>query len=134
MREFKAAAQRDAILENPVEIEFSIAGTVFAANPPSSGQLTVFMASQADGDNSPVIAKGMLELLAAVLGDDYVVFEQMLKDGEIEMTMIMDVIEYLTETWSSRPTQRASASSPSRVSTGKRSTAKRPPRVTTPST
>jgi hypothetical protein len=134
MREFKAAAQRDAVLENPIEIEFSVVGTVFRANPPSSGQLTVFMASQADADDPTVIAKGMLELLAAVLGEDYPAFEAMLKSGDIEMSMVMDIIEYLTETWSARPTQRASALSPSRVSTGKRSTARPRPKASTPST
>jgi len=133
MRQFNSAARKAAV-ENPIDIEFEINGTQLLASPPSSGQLTMFMAAQAGGDPSE-IAKAMLELLWAVLGEDnYRWLEMELKSGAVDLPLVEELIEYLGETWSSRPTSPASALSPSRTSTGKPSTAARQRKASTRST
>jgi hypothetical protein len=122
MRQFQTAAHRAASVENPVPVEFELNGTTLVANPPSSGQLTVFLAGQA-GDPSES-AKAMLELLWAVLGEDnYRWLEMEMKAGTVDVETVQEIIEYLGEVWSARPTVTASALSPSRTSTGKPSTA-----------
>jgi len=133
MKEFRTGA-RESVLDNPVPIQFMIEGTEFEAVPPTSGQLTLLMASQANED--PVeIAKAMLEFVLAILGpEQYRVFEDGLKSGDIEMELTMEIVEWLTEQWSQRPTTSASASSQRSAVSTKRSTAKRPAKAKTPST
>jgi hypothetical protein len=134
MRQFNSAAKRAASVENPVPVEFEINGTVLEANPPTSGQLAVFLAAQASGDG-PEVAKSMLELLWAVLGEEnYRWLEMEMKAGAVDVELVEEVIEYLGEVWSSRPTSPASVSSPSRTSTGKRSTATSRTKASTRST
>ena len=133
MKEFRNSA-RESTLENPVPVEFAIEGIQFEAHPPSSGQVTLMMASQADGD--PIeISKGLLEFLLAILGDEqYITFENGLKSGEIQMELVMEIVEWLVEQWSNRPTTSASASSQRSAAPTKRSTAKRPAKAKTRST
>jgi len=134
MRQFNSAAKRAASVENPIDIEFEVNGTTLVASPPSSGQLTMFMAAQAGGE-APEIAKAMLELLWAVLGEEnYRWLEMELKSGVVDLELIEEIIEFLGETWSARPTSPASALSPSRTSTGKPSTAARQRKASTRST
>jgi len=134
MKQFKTAAKASSVMENPVPVEFAINDTEYVANPPNSGQLTLFMAAQASGDGGE-IALAMLELLVVILGDEqYIEFENGLKDGTIEMEMVMDIIEFLTEEWSTRPTPSVSVSSQRRAATGKRSTAKPRKKASTRST
>jgi hypothetical protein len=134
MRQFNSAAKQAASVENPVDIEFEINGTTLVASPPSSGQLTLFMAAQAGGD-APEIAKAMLELLWAVLGEDnYRWLEGELKAGVVDLELVEEVIEFLGETWSARPTSPASVSPSSRTSTGKQSTAAQRRKASTRST
>jgi len=122
MREFTSAARRDAQIATD-EIEFKINGETLIAYPPTSGQLAYFMACQAEGD--PVsISKAMLELLAVVLQDNYPWFESELRNGDIDIETVTEVIEWLSEEWSDNPTSSVSGSSASRGSTGKPSTAK----------
>ena len=72
--------------------------------------------------------------MAAVLDeDDYDIIEDKLNEG-VDLGLLTDIVSYLIEEWSARPTKPSSASSGSRKSTGKRSTAKRPAKAKTRST
>ncbi len=134
MKEFQSAARAESPLENPIDIEFSLDGDEFLAQPPTSGQLTLFMASQGGGATPADTAKAMLELMLAVLGEEqYTDFENGLKAGKVDIETVMEVIEYLIEEWSSRPTPPASDSSSRQGRTGKQSTAKRRNEESTPS-
>lgn len=125
MREFVSSAKRHSAVDNDTPIPFMLNGQELVANAPGSGQLAVFLATQASGDPGDV-AKATLELMAAILGDQYPWFESCLKDGSVEMELVMEMIEFFTEEWSSVPTTCASASSRRSAVTGKRSTAKLP--------
>ena len=135
MREFKKAAKRESILPNPVDIEISVLDTVLTAHAPGSGQLTMFMAYQTDGSDPGDQAKAMMDLLYAMFGEeDYAWIQSQLLQDEMDVEMLLEIIEYLGEEWATRPTSSASASSPSRASTGKRSTAKPRSKASTSST
>lgn len=135
MREFKQAAKRESALPNAVDIEFSLNDEVLIASPPSTGQLTMFMAYQADGADPSDQAKAVMDLLYSIFDhDQYAWIQTQLLNDDLDVDTLMEVIEYLGEEWSSRPTSSASASSPSRASTGKRSTAKPRSKATTSTT
>lgn len=131
-KNFDTAARRgDTGVNNPVDIEFSIDGTDVVAHPPTTGQLALFIASTGGGGMTSVQA--MFDFLGAILDDEgFDLIEEKLNDG-VELALITDVITYLIEEWSARPTQQSSESTASRRSTGKRSTAKRPAAAKTPS-
>lgn len=134
MRQFKSAATAAMTVDNPVDVEFEVDGRVLTASPPSSGQLALFMAAYSGG-SPPDIAKGVLELFESILDEgDYEWVVEGLRAGTLAMEVLMEVVEYLGEEWSARPTSSASVSSPSRVSTGRASTAKRATRAKTRST
>lgn len=126
MREFTSSAKRASMVENDTPIEFMLNGETLVATTPGSGQIGYFLATQASGDAADV-AKAMLELMAAILGpDQYPWFESGLKDGSIDLELVMEMIEYFIEEWSTTPTRPASVSSRRSAGTGKPSTAKRP--------
>lgn len=129
MREFTGAAKRSGAKEQLVEI--SINDQVFTAKMPTSGQLALFMARQSDGD--PVgIASAIMEMVWAIFDEEqFRVIEGWLAAGELDVEDVMEIIEYLAEEWSDRPTTSVSDSSPSRGSTGKSSTASKPRKATT---
>ncbi len=134
MKQFQVAAT-ESVLENPVELDFELAGYQYVAYPPSSGQITLLLATQAGGATGPEIANAMLRFLLGVFGDEqYKVFEDGLNDRSIDMEVVMEVIQWMIEEWSTRPTPSASVSSQRSAATTKRSTAKKPARAKTPST
>lgn len=128
MKEFRSAAYKaEAGVENDVEVEFSINDREMTAQPPTSGQLALFISAQVDLDDSAQVVSAMFDLLSSVLGpDDFEFLQDGLRNGDVGLTMISDIIEYLTETWADSPPESADDSSQRRQTTGKRSTAKRP--------
>ena len=75
----------------------------------------------------------MFDFVAAVLDDrDYRIIEDQLHDG-LDVAVIIEIVQYLTEQWSARPTKAAPDSSASRRNTGRRSTAKQLAAVSTTS-
>lgn len=125
VKQFKSAAvASQAAVDNPVDVEFEIDGVLLTASPPTTGQLAMFMATQIDGDPSATV-KAVMGLFEVILSeDDYAWVVERLQSGEMPMEILLEVVEFLGEEWSSRPTSSASVSSPSRTSTGKPSTAK----------
>ena len=132
MKNFETAARRGVpAVSNPVDIPFQIDGTDFTAHPPTSGQLALFILAQGQGGYSVIGA--MFTFLESILDEDGVVaIREKLTDG-VELSLITDIISYLIEEWSARPTKPSSASSGSRKVTGNTSTAKRVSRARVPS-
>lgn len=131
MKHFETAARRSANspVSNPVDITFMFDEHEMTAHPPSTGQVALFTARQLDGGIAGV--RAMLDFLAQVLGDDdFKILEQALEEG-LDILLINEILSYLIEEWSARPTSPSSASSTSRNGTGRRSTAKRAARAST---
>lgn len=137
MKQFLTAARRgESTLPNPVDIPFEYEmreGEMveITAHPPTSGQMALFLLSQSDGGVG--LMRALFDFLAAVLDDkDYAVIEESLHQG-VDVMVPIELVRYLIEEWSARPTPLPPASPPSPRNTGRRSTAKRPAVVSTSS-
>lgn len=137
MKQFKTAARRgEGAVNNPVELTFGFEVTEgdfveMTAKPPTTGQLALFFAHQYDQGTGGI--RAMFDFVAAVLTDkDYKIIEEKLHDG-LDVAVIIEIVQWLTEQWSARPTKAAPDSSGSRRSTGKRSTGKQLAAVSTTS-
>jgi hypothetical protein len=134
IKNFDTSARRGGsqTVANAVDIVFAIDGEELTAHPPTTGQLALFM--NRGGNGGMVSVNAVFDFLEAVLDeDDFFIIETKLAEG-VELEMLVDVVTYLIETWSTRPTSRSKGSSPSRKTTGPRSTAKPRPRAKTAST
>lgn len=128
MKQFRTAARRgEGAVNNPVDLTFEFEVSegefvVLTAKPPTTGQLALFFAHQYDSGTGSV--RALFDFIAAVLSDkDYKIIEDQLQDG-LDVAVVIEIVQYLTEEWSARPTKPARASSASRRNTGPRSTAK----------
>jgi len=137
MKQFGTAARRGTgAVNNPVDVhfEFEVREGEFAemvAHAPTTGQLALFFAKQYEGGTAGV--RAMFDFLAAVLDDHaYKQIENQLHEG-LDVAVLIEVVQYLIEEWSARPTKRPPTSSGSRQATGKRSTAKQLAAVSTTS-
>lgn len=89
------------------------------AHPPTTGQIALFLGHQGSGAAG---VRAMFELLQAVLDEaDYAIIENQLRDG-LDVQVIVELVQYLTEEWSGRPTSPPSVSPTSPSSTGSPST------------
>jgi hypothetical protein len=126
MKQFLTAAKRGAAaVSNPVDLTFEWEVTEgefveMTAHPPTTGQLALFMADQGKAGAAGV--RALFEFLSTVLPDEhYDIIEGQLREG-LDVAVVIEVIRYLTEEWSARPTKPSSVSSSSRNNTGRRST------------
>jgi hypothetical protein len=125
MREFSTAARRgESAVSNPVPITFKFDDREMTAQPPTTGQLVLFIVEQGKGGTRTFAA--LFDLLAEVLDDaDYKVIDSALREG-VDIMVISEIVNHLIGEWSGRPTGSSPGSSGSQRSTGRRSTAKRP--------
>lgn len=126
MKQFTTAARRGAgAVNNPVPItfEFEVREGEFVemtAQPPTTGQLALFFAHQYDTGTGSV--RALFDFLSSVLEPrSYRIIEDQLHDG-LDVAVCIEMVQYLTEQWSARPTKKPPTSSGSRRSTGPRST------------
>lgn len=109
-----------------VEFDFEVSEGEFVtmtAHPPTSGQFAMMLRQQAENSMAQRL-RGMFDFLAAVLDQrNYDIIEQQLHDG-LDVEVVTELIEYLIEEWTARPTKARSGSQSSPRSTGRRSTAK----------
>lgn len=124
MKSFETSSRRgQGAVVNPIDIDFEIDGVQITAHPPTTGQLGLFVQGNKAGGMKTV--ESLFKFIRAILDDDgYKVVEDKLQEG-VEISLLTDIVEYLVGEWSGRPTTRSSASSASRKTTGKPSTAKR---------
>lgn len=122
IKEFRSSAQREVVFENPVPLDFSIDGLALTAEPPSSGQLALFLASQ-NRDDPAASSAAILDLLEAILTDDgFAKVKAGMKAGEIDVEILSEVVEYLAEQWTTVPPTSAAVSSPRPRTSGAKST------------
>ena len=125
MKEFQTAA-RSELLGGDVTITFSVGGRVLTIEPPTSGQFAYLVAMQADNVDPAEQMASIFDFLGRLMSDDdYKYLRDLLRDGLLDMTAFMEIIEWLVEQWAAVPTSPAPVSSPRPRSTGRSSTAKR---------
>ena len=124
MKQFTTAARRGSpAISESEPVTFMWDDREMVAQPPTTGQLALFSAHQANGGLGGV--RALFELLAAVLDEaDYRVIENALQDG-IDLMLVTEVVQYIIGEWSGRPTSASTGSPRSPRSTGARSTGKR---------
>ena len=126
MREFAIAAGRAALVKDE-PITYKLGDRELTANPPSVGQLALFvMSGRGMGLGS---VTGMLEFLSDVTSDkDWRYIQDKLRDG-LDITVLSEVTNYLIGEWSGRPTGLSIDSSPTPNGTGPSSTESPPQEV-----
>jgi hypothetical protein len=133
-KQFHAAARRGTSkVKNPIPVDFEYEigddeYVTMTAQPPTSGQVSLFAIHQMEG--GVVAVKAIFDLLMQILpGEDWALIEADLEDG-LDVTILNEIVEHCLEVWGGNPTSSSSASSRSRPNTGKRSTATRASKAT----
>lgn len=130
MKQFKSAAAESKAVRNAVPIEFAFDHLEMVANPPTTGQLVLLMTTDTEGSPG-VLLRSVMEFFQGILDeDDYNALRDHIKSGG-DINVLAEIMEWLVEQWSTRPTKPSSASSRSRTSTGRASTRKQPAKAST---
>jgi len=126
MKEFVTAAEEAAKPEDDDGVmEFSVDGVMCKAYRPQDGQLAVLMASTSRHSNNQEQIAGVINFFVAVLDDDshnYVVSKLLDRNDSFGLENVQEIMEWMIEEWSARPTRSPSASTSSRRSGGRKST------------
>jgi len=128
MKEFTTAAESVEITGDEM-IEFKIDGESCHAFQPSNGQLAVLLASIASTQQWTHQVAGVINFFDAVLDDEssaYITRRLLERTDQFGLDEVQDIIQWLVEEWSSRPTQPPSGSTPSPPKGGRKSTARTP--------
>lgn len=123
MKEFSTAI-RDAVESPEAPMEFKIDGQVIRAYRPTDGQIAMLMAALGRHTSESTKIAGVVDFFVATLDDDgynYVTNRLLSREDALEMDQIQEVIEWMIEEWSGRPTQQPSASTPLQASGGPKS-------------
>lgn len=130
MKEFNTAVKEVAAGDIDEGIEFKIDDRTLVAYKPSDGQLAMLMASLGRGSSETDSIAGVINFFVKVLsreGAQYI--ESRLLDREdtgFELAQVEEIMEWLVEEWSGRPTQPLTVSTQSPVSGGPKSTPSTP--------
>lgn len=128
MKEFTRSAQQDDSPLGDEPLEFTIGGDEFIVYPPTTAMFALFLASQADNRSIPDQMAGVVDMIDNLLEPSQrSTFHKRLLDREhpLDFDVLQEIIEWMLEEWSARPTQQSSDSSSSRKTAGRKSTAKR---------
>lgn len=123
MKEFSTAI-RDAVEDPEAPMEFKIDGQVVKAFRPTDGQIAMLMAALGRHTTESTKIAGVIDFFVYTLDDEsynYVVNRLLSRDDQLQLDQIQEVIEWMIEEWSGRPTQPASASTRSRTNGGPKS-------------
>lgn len=125
MKEFTTAAERVDPEHRDDVIEFKIDGVLCRAYRPNDGQLAVLVATTGRHSSGTEQIAGVINFFVAVLDESshhYVVSRLLDRNDPLPIDTVKDVMEWLIEAWSGRPTVSPSGSASSPESTGSRST------------
>lgn len=117
MRQFHTAVKAHSKNEDSIGavVEFEIDGQTFSATGPNATQLAVYLAEVGgfSVETKDRVSAGINFFLDRFSGDDRRYFQRRLMDrnDSFDFQDITDIIEWLTEEWSARPTQLPSDSS-----------------------
>lgn len=122
MREYDVAVGR-AVITDAKSIPFKLGKDKLTAEPPTTGQLALFLRGGRGGIGFQAIS-ALLEFVSDILSDkDWRTVEGHLRDG-LDVDILSKIVSDLIGEWSGRPTTPSSASSRTRTVTGRQSTAK----------
>lgn len=126
VRTFGSKGPAEPVVENPVPLEFSIAGDdhVYTAMPPTGGQMMVMSKAMESGQG----AAGTIQFLMGILtDDDFDLLRGRLLSREDTLSLedLSDLFSWLMEEWGRTPTAGRSGSSESPGTAGRGSTARR---------
>lgn len=127
MKEFITAAESQAAAEEDREdvVEFSVDGVLCRAFKPGGGQLGVLMAATSGHQPPQVQIAGIINFFNSTLDDQsssYLVNKLLERDNGFEIEEVQDILEYLVEEWTGRPTKSPSGSTRSQSRGGRKST------------
>ena len=127
MREFTTAVNEAAEVDedNDGALPFNLDGVMCKAYKPKDGQLAVLMATTGRHSSQNEQVAGIINFFCAVLDDDsqsYVISRLLDRKDKFGIDNVQDIMEWMIEEWSARPTRSHSASTPSPPSTGPSST------------
>lgn len=140
MKEFITAARAAAEpQEAPLEFTLTrkdengevIESQVCHAYKPNEGQVAVLMATtSARHLSEPEMVAGIINFFVEILDEEthhYIVNRLLRKDDDFGIGEVQEIINWMMEEWSGRPTQLSPASTPSQASGGATSTPPTPP-------
>lgn len=131
MKEFITAAS-ESLKDGSEEeaLEFNVDGVLCRAYRPNDGQIAVLMATTSAKHLSEAEqVAGIINFFVAVLDDEthnFVVTKLLDRRDPFGLTEVQDMIAWMLEEWSGRPTKSSPGSTPSRQSTGRTSTRRTP--------
>lgn len=130
----KSVEDNDAPIGVPIEVTMEAEPRVKLEEktvtfiPPTTGQWAVTLAGQGDTTEGSEKIASQINFFFSMLDEkDEVYFKQRLfnREDPFDIDNVAEIIDYLMEEWSARPTKLSSVSSDSPPSAGKRSTAVR---------
>jgi len=140
MKEFTTAAKAAADDPEAVEAEaitFMIDGREIEMQPPTEGQIALLLAGSSDMSSTPeMVASGINFFMSLIVRqDDIRYFKRRLldRDDEFGADEVSEIIKWLVEEWTARPTKSPSDFTPSQRNGGRKSTGHRQHKVSTPS-
>lgn len=123
MKEFITAAQ-ESIEDSEKPAEFAIDGQVLYAYRPTDGQIAMTMASLARHTNEQTKTAGVIDFFVEILDEEsanYVINRLLSRTDPLGLDEVQQILEWLVEEWTGRPTQRPSVSTQSPSSGGPKS-------------
>lgn len=108
-----------------VGVEFAVDGVMCTAYHPGDGQLAYLLATTSRHSSTQEQVAGLINFFVAVLDDEsreHLVARLLDRRDEFGVKEVQDIFEFLTETWTARPTKSLSGSTPSRRTGGRKST------------
>jgi hypothetical protein len=131
MKEFTTAVQHAEQEDagTKYDLEFGIDGVMCRARRPKDGQLAVLMATTGRHSSMNERIAGIINFFIAVLDEPshtYVVGRLLDSEDEFGLEQVEQVMSWMVEEWSGRPTEAPSVSTQSPPSTGRSSTENTP--------
>lgn len=129
MKEFITAAKAAADDPDAVEAEvitFQVDGREIEMLPPSEGQVAILLAGASDMSSGTEMIASSINFFMSLLAHpkDVTYFKRRLLDrnDEFGAENIAQIVEWLVEEWTARPTKQPSDFTPSQQSGGRKST------------
>jgi len=131
VKEFVTAAERIENEDTPDDdyVEFAVDGFEVKAYRPDDGQLAVLYAMTGRHTTTPEKIAGTVNFFFGLLDEDshtHLAQRLMDRNDDFGIAKVNEILTYLVEQWSGRPTRQSSGSSGSQRPTGRKSTQRTP--------
>lgn len=123
MKEFTTAAE-ESLEDAEAPLEFAIDGQILRAFKPTDGQIAITMSALGRHTSDQTKTAGVIDFFVQILDEesyDYVVNRLLSRTDPLGLAEVEEVLEWLVEEWTGRPTQPPSVSTQSRSSGGPKS-------------